>query len=80
MQYKRMFLDEDGKVGTVERFISGSLAGATAQTSIYPMEVSAGEPVLFSEKPCCVSPFQKLDGRHTQHWFLQVFALSYCGV
>nr|XP_056700248.1 mitochondrial adenyl nucleotide antiporter SLC25A24 [Euleptes europaea] len=38
-QYKKMFLNEDGKVGTVERFISGSLAGATAQTSIYPMEV-----------------------------------------
>ncbi|XP_077188940.1 mitochondrial adenyl nucleotide antiporter SLC25A24 isoform X1 [Paroedura picta] len=38
-QYKKMFRNEDGKVGTVERFISGSLAGATAQTSIYPMEV-----------------------------------------
>lgn len=29
----------------IERFISGSLAGATAQTSIYPMEVSKTRPV-----------------------------------
>ncbi|XP_053099489.1 calcium-binding mitochondrial carrier protein SCaMC-1 [Hemicordylus capensis] len=38
-RYKKMFINEDGKIGTMERFISGSLAGATAQTSIYPMEV-----------------------------------------
>uniref|UniRef100_H9G454 Solute carrier family 25 member 24 n=1 Tax=Anolis carolinensis TaxID=28377 RepID=H9G454_ANOCA len=38
-RYKKMFVDEDGKIGTMQRFISGSLAGATAQTSIYPMEV-----------------------------------------
>ncbi|CAM5134936.1 unnamed protein product [Eretmochelys imbricata] len=38
-QYKKLFANEDGKIGTVERFVSGSLAGATAQTSIYPMEV-----------------------------------------
>ncbi|CAI5776622.1 calcium-binding mitochondrial carrier SCaMCSCaMC-1-1 [Podarcis lilfordi] len=38
-RYKKMFVDEGGKIGTAERFISGSLAGATAQTSIYPMEV-----------------------------------------
>ncbi|XP_066479504.1 mitochondrial adenyl nucleotide antiporter SLC25A24 [Tiliqua scincoides] len=38
-RYKKMFLNEEGKIGTIERFISGSLAGATAQTSIYPMEV-----------------------------------------
>ncbi|XP_061489863.1 mitochondrial adenyl nucleotide antiporter SLC25A24 [Rhineura floridana] len=38
-RYKMMFVNEEGKVGTAERFISGSLAGATAQTSIYPMEV-----------------------------------------
>lgn len=39
-----MFVDGDGKIGTIERFVSGSLAGATAQTSIYPMEVSIGRP------------------------------------
>ncbi|XP_030061362.1 mitochondrial adenyl nucleotide antiporter SLC25A24 [Microcaecilia unicolor] len=38
-QYKKLFASEGGKVGTAERFIAGSLAGATAQTSIYPMEV-----------------------------------------
>lgn len=35
-----MLTEEGQKVGTFERFISGSLAGATAQTIIYPMEVS----------------------------------------
>ncbi|KAM4773343.1 mitochondrial adenyl nucleotide antiporter SLC25A24 isoform 1-T1 [Cyanocitta cristata] len=38
-QYKKILTREDGKLGTVERFVSGSLAGATAQTSIYPMEL-----------------------------------------
>lgn len=37
-----MFVNEEGKIGTIERFISGSMAGATAQTSIYPMEVGIG--------------------------------------
>lgn len=39
IQYKKILTKDDGKLGTVERFVSGSLAGATAQTSIYPMEV-----------------------------------------
>lgn len=39
IQYKKILTQDDGKLGTVERFVSGSLAGATAQTSIYPMEV-----------------------------------------
>ncbi|KAJ3599414.1 hypothetical protein NHX12_033377 [Muraenolepis orangiensis] len=38
-QYKKMLSSEGGKVRTHERFIAGSLAGATAQTVIYPMEV-----------------------------------------
>ncbi|XP_036377021.1 calcium-binding mitochondrial carrier protein SCaMC-1 [Megalops cyprinoides] len=38
-QYKRLLAAEGGKVQTHERFIAGSLAGATAQTAIYPMEV-----------------------------------------
>ncbi|KPP69155.1 hypothetical protein Z043_112108, partial [Scleropages formosus] len=38
-QYKKFLSAEGGKVQTHERFIAGSLAGATAQTAIYPMEV-----------------------------------------
>ncbi|CAN9493253.1 unnamed protein product [Ophioblennius macclurei] len=38
-QYKKMLASEPGKVKTHERFMAGSLAGATAQTAIYPMEV-----------------------------------------
>lgn len=39
-QYKKLLSSEPGKVRTHERFMAGSLAGATAQTVIYPMEVS----------------------------------------
>lgn len=35
-----MLTEEGQKIGTFERFVSGSMAGATAQTFIYPMEVS----------------------------------------
>ncbi|XP_034035374.1 calcium-binding mitochondrial carrier protein SCaMC-1 [Thalassophryne amazonica] len=38
-QYKKLLASEPGKVKTHERFIAGSLAGATSQTAIYPMEV-----------------------------------------
>ncbi|CAL8396358.1 unnamed protein product [Boreogadus saida] len=38
-QYKKLLSSDSGKVRTHERFIAGSLAGATAQTAIYPMEV-----------------------------------------
>ncbi|XP_020507207.2 mitochondrial adenyl nucleotide antiporter SLC25A24 [Labrus bergylta] len=38
-QYKKLLSSEPGKVKTHERFMAGSLAGATAQTAIYPMEV-----------------------------------------
>ncbi|CAL8306250.1 unnamed protein product [Lota lota] len=38
-QYKKLLTSDGGKVRTHERFIAGSLAGATAQTAIYPMEV-----------------------------------------
>lgn len=38
-QYKKLLASEPGKVKTHERFLAGSLAGATAQTAIYPMEV-----------------------------------------
>ncbi|XP_040040840.2 mitochondrial adenyl nucleotide antiporter SLC25A24 [Gasterosteus aculeatus] len=38
-QFKKLLSSEPGKVQTHERFMAGSLAGATAQTAIYPMEV-----------------------------------------
>ncbi|XP_072524867.1 mitochondrial adenyl nucleotide antiporter SLC25A24-like [Salminus brasiliensis] len=37
-QYKKLLSDGD-KIETAQRFMAGSLAGATAQTAIYPMEV-----------------------------------------
>ncbi|XP_017275856.1 calcium-binding mitochondrial carrier protein SCaMC-1 [Kryptolebias marmoratus] len=38
-QYKKLLSSEPGKIKIHERFMAGSLAGATAQTAIYPMEV-----------------------------------------
>uniref|UniRef100_A0A8C6W2N0 Mitochondrial adenyl nucleotide antiporter SLC25A24 n=2 Tax=Nannospalax galili TaxID=1026970 RepID=A0A8C6W2N0_NANGA len=38
-EQKKLLTEEGQKIGTFERFISGSIAGATAQTFIYPMEV-----------------------------------------
>ncbi|XP_045672996.1 calcium-binding mitochondrial carrier protein SCaMC-1-like [Phyllostomus hastatus] len=38
-QYKKWLSFDGAKIGVVERFVSGSLAGVTAQTCIYPMEV-----------------------------------------
>ncbi|KAB5539670.1 hypothetical protein PHYPO_G00091680 [Pangasianodon hypophthalmus] len=38
-QYKKLLSSEGGKIQPHERFMAGSLAGATAQTAIYPMEV-----------------------------------------
>ncbi|XP_061549391.1 mitochondrial adenyl nucleotide antiporter SLC25A24-like isoform X1 [Phycodurus eques] len=38
-QFKKMLSSEGEKIETHKRFLSGSLAGATAQTAIYPMEV-----------------------------------------
>ncbi|XP_077573903.1 mitochondrial adenyl nucleotide antiporter SLC25A24 [Stigmatopora nigra] len=38
-KYKKMMASDPGNIKTHERFIAGSLAGATAQTAIYPMEV-----------------------------------------
>ncbi|XP_051951663.1 calcium-binding mitochondrial carrier protein SCaMC-1 [Xyrauchen texanus] len=38
-QYKKLLTKDGGKIQPHERFMAGSLAGATAQTAIYPMEV-----------------------------------------
>ncbi|XP_056149145.1 mitochondrial adenyl nucleotide antiporter SLC25A24-like [Lampris incognitus] len=38
-QYKKLLSSEGSKVKTYHRFMAGSLAGATAQSAIYPMEV-----------------------------------------
>ncbi|XP_077580833.1 mitochondrial adenyl nucleotide antiporter SLC25A24-like isoform X2 [Stigmatopora nigra] len=38
-QFKKLLSSEGQKIQTHKRFLSGSLAGATAQTAIYPMEV-----------------------------------------
>ncbi|XP_036624087.1 calcium-binding mitochondrial carrier protein SCaMC-1-like [Trichosurus vulpecula] len=38
-QYKKLFTQDITKINNIERFVSGSLAGATAQTFVYPMEV-----------------------------------------
>ncbi|XP_052441901.1 calcium-binding mitochondrial carrier protein SCaMC-1 [Carassius gibelio] len=38
-QYKKLLTKDGGKIRSHERFMAGSLAGATAQTAIYPMEV-----------------------------------------
>uniref|UniRef100_A0A672R3T2 Calcium-binding mitochondrial carrier protein SCaMC-1 n=1 Tax=Sinocyclocheilus grahami TaxID=75366 RepID=A0A672R3T2_SINGR len=38
-QYKKLLAKDGGKIQSHERFMAGSLAGATAQTAIYPMEV-----------------------------------------
>lgn len=48
LQYKKLLSSEGKKIETHKRFIAGSMAGATAQTAIYPMEVR-GLAVL----PCC---------------------------
>ncbi|XP_042852467.1 calcium-binding mitochondrial carrier protein SCaMC-1-like isoform X4 [Panthera tigris] len=45
-QYKKWLSFDDAKVGITERFVSGSLAGATAQTCIYPMEVLKTRMIL----------------------------------
>lgn len=38
-QFKKLLTKEGGQIQPHERFMAGSLAGATAQTAIYPMEV-----------------------------------------
>ncbi|XP_058032981.1 mitochondrial adenyl nucleotide antiporter SLC25A24 [Ahaetulla prasina] len=66
-RYKKMFVNEEGKLGTIERFISGSMAGATAQTSIYPMEVlktrlAVGKTGQYSGMFDCAKKILKAEG------------------
>ncbi|XP_075567253.1 mitochondrial adenyl nucleotide antiporter SLC25A24 isoform X1 [Pelecanus crispus] len=66
-QYKKILTKDDGKLGTVERFVSGSLAGATAQTSIYPMEVlktrlAVGKTGQYSGMFDCAKKILKREG------------------
>lgn len=43
LQYKKLLSSEGKKIETHKRFMAGSMAGATAQTAIYPMEVRGRE-------------------------------------
>ncbi|KAG1963700.1 calcium-binding mitochondrial carrier protein SCaMC-1 [Pimephales promelas] len=66
-QYKRILTKEGGKVQSHERFIAGSMAGATAQTAIYPMEVmktrlTLGKTGQYSGMFDCAKKIMKKEG------------------
>lgn len=66
-QYKKLLTEEGQKIGTFERFISGSMAGATAQTFIYPMEVmktrlAVGKTGQYSGIYDCAKKILKYEG------------------
>uniref|UniRef100_A0A8D3CPZ7 EF-hand domain-containing protein n=1 Tax=Scophthalmus maximus TaxID=52904 RepID=A0A8D3CPZ7_SCOMX len=66
-QYKKMLSSEPGKIRTHERFMAGSLAGATAQTAIYPMEVmktrlTLGKTGQYSGMLDCAKKILKKEG------------------
>ncbi|XP_068174665.1 mitochondrial adenyl nucleotide antiporter SLC25A24-like [Antennarius striatus] len=66
-RYKKMFASEPGNVKTHERFLAGSLAGATAQTAIYPMEVLKTRLTLrktgqYSGMMDCAKKILKMEG------------------
>ncbi|XP_078416756.1 mitochondrial adenyl nucleotide antiporter SLC25A24-A-like [Cetorhinus maximus] len=66
-QYKRLFARDKQNITTAERFLAGSLAGATAQTSIYPMEVLKTRMALrktgqYSGIGDCIKQIMKKEG------------------
>lgn len=66
-QYKKLLTEEGQKIGTFERFVSGSMAGATAQTFIYPMEVlktrlAVGKTGQYSGMFDCAKKILKYEG------------------
>ncbi|XP_072500278.1 mitochondrial adenyl nucleotide antiporter SLC25A24 [Notamacropus eugenii] len=66
-QYKKWLTDEGAQLGTFERFIAGSMAGTTAQTFIYPMEViktrlAVGKTGQYSGMFNCAKKILKYEG------------------
>ncbi|XP_069768691.1 mitochondrial adenyl nucleotide antiporter SLC25A24-like isoform X2 [Narcine bancroftii] len=66
-QFKKLLASDCRNVKTHERFLAGSLAGATAQTSIYPMEVLKTRMALrktgqYSGLADCVKKILKNEG------------------
>ncbi|XP_059504197.1 mitochondrial adenyl nucleotide antiporter SLC25A24-like [Stegostoma tigrinum] len=66
-QYKNLFAKDKQNITTSERFLAGSLAGATAQTSIYPMEVLKTRMALrktgqYSGVGDCIKKIMKREG------------------
>ncbi|XP_044531849.1 calcium-binding mitochondrial carrier protein SCaMC-1 [Gracilinanus agilis] len=66
-KYKKLLTSEGAKIGLVERFVSGSMAGATAQTFIYPMEVlktrlAVGKTGQYSGMFDCAKKILKYEG------------------
>ncbi|XP_051849146.1 calcium-binding mitochondrial carrier protein SCaMC-1-like [Antechinus flavipes] len=66
-QYKKLLTKDGAKLGNTERFISGSMAGATAQTFIYPMEVlktrlAVGKTGQYSGMFDCAKKILKYEG------------------
>ncbi|XP_028735159.1 calcium-binding mitochondrial carrier protein SCaMC-1-like isoform X2 [Peromyscus leucopus] len=45
-QYKKFLSFDESNLGVLQRFIAGSMAGATSQTCIYPMEVMKTRLIL----------------------------------
>ncbi|XP_005388885.1 PREDICTED: calcium-binding mitochondrial carrier protein SCaMC-1-like isoform X2 [Chinchilla lanigera] len=69
-QYKKWLSFDGTHIGILERFIAGSLAGATSQTCIYPMEVIKTRLIVaksgeYSGIFDCIKKLLKHGGVHT---------------
>nr|XP_020856055.1 calcium-binding mitochondrial carrier protein SCaMC-1-like [Phascolarctos cinereus]XP_020856060.1 calcium-binding mitochondrial carrier protein SCaMC-1-like [Phascolarctos cinereus] len=69
-QYKNLLAAERTTMGITERFISGSLAGITAQTLVYPLEVLKTRLALdstsrYTRISNCVQKMLKYEGYKT---------------